>query len=65
MSRSHVLPGTTIGNMVEVYWEGDKKWYEGEITDVCEDDGTYQVLYELDSKTLWHKVEDYPCRFAC
>ena len=25
----------TIGDCVEVYWKGDKKWYEGRVTNWC------------------------------
>ena len=59
------LKDMNIGDCVEVYWKGDNVWYEGEILDVCETDQTYKVHYELDSQTLWHKCEEYPCRFAC
>ena len=54
-----------VGEIIEVYWEGEDKWYEGEITDIGLEDKTYEVFYQLDSERLWHTIEDYPCRYAC
>ena len=53
------------GEAIEVYWKGEKKWYEGEITGIDDTDKTYEVLYHSDSAKLWHKLEDYPARYAC
>lgn len=41
-----------IGDIVEVYWKGDDKWYEGVITDVDAVDKQFEVLYRSDSKKL-------------
>ena len=54
------LEEMNIGEMVEVFWKGEDKWFEGEITDVCLEDKTFQVIYQLDSECLWHSVDDYP-----
>ena len=54
-----------LGDMVEVFWKGENKWFEGEITDVCLEDKTFQVIYQVDSECLWHSVDDYPCRQSC
>ena len=51
-----------IGDIVEVYWKGDDKWYEGVITDVDAVDKQFEVLYRSDSKKLWHNDTDYPVR---
>ena len=59
------LEEMNIGEMVEVFWKGEDKWFEGEITDVCLEDKTFQVIYQLDSECLWHSVDDYPCRQSC
>ena len=39
----------SVGEVVEVYWRGEKTWYEGEVTEVDLDDSTYQVYYKEDS----------------
>jgi len=54
----------TIDQWVEVYWKGEKRWFVGQVTDVCSDDKTYEVYYDLDSECLWHKIEDYPVRLS-
>ena len=54
----------TVGEIIEVYWKGEKEWYEGEVTGVDLNDGTYEVLYKTDSSRLWHTVADYPCRYG-
>jgi len=48
-----------IGDLVEVYWHGEKKWFEGEITD-CDRDSeeSIEVHYKDDVK-LWHSEKDY------
>ena len=52
------------GDLVEVYWRGDNKWYPGEVSGIDLDDKTFQIDY-LDGKKLWHSTEFYKCRFAC
>ena len=39
-----------LGDIVEVYWEGEKRWFEGVITDVDAVDRTFEVLYKSDSE---------------
>ena len=54
-----------VGKMVEVYWKGDDKWYEGEVTDIGREDKTFEIFYCLDEECLWHAFEDYPLRLSC
>ena len=51
-----------IGDIVEVYWEGEHEWFEGEIKDVDSDDEQFEVCYKSDDQTLWHNHVDYPVR---
>ena len=39
-----------LGDIVEVYWQGEKTWFEGVITDVDSVDRTFEVLYKSDSE---------------
>lgn len=43
----------SLGDIIEVYWVDEKKWYEGEVIDTRED-GEYKVSYVSDGKKLWH-----------
>ena len=54
-----------VGECVEVHWTTEKKWYEGEVTNIDETDRTFEVVYESDGKKLWHPVDDFPIRHAC
>ena len=54
-----------VGEIVEVFWEGENQWYEGEIVDVCLEDNTFQILYRVDSQCIWHSTHDYPVRMSC
>ena len=38
------------GDTVEVYWEGDKAWYTGEVVE--SDDDSFDVKYDLDGAIL-------------
>ena len=50
-----------IGDIVEVYWSGEKEWYEGEVTGI--DDKLVEVHYKSDNQKLWHPPDNYPmCR---
>ena len=51
-----------LGDIVEVYWEGENKWYEGAITDVDAVERQFEVLYKSDSTKFWHNAKDYPVR---
>ena len=55
----------SVGECVQVYWKGERKWYEGEIKDIDNNDRTFEVYYPSDGKQLWHDEADYPLRFAC
>ena len=35
----------TVGDCLEVYWEGEGKWFEGEVAQVDMEDKTFQILY--------------------
>ena len=39
-----------IGDIVEVYWEGENKWFEGHITNVDAVDRLFEVFYKIDSE---------------
>ena len=54
-----------VGDCLEVYWEGEDSWFEGEVMAVDMDDRTFRVHYHSDGKKIWHKDEDFKCRFAC
>ena len=51
------------GDIVEVYWEGEHEWFEGEVTGICMDDRQFEVSY-TDGAKLWHKVDEYPVRLG-
>ena len=53
-----------LADIVEVYWEGENKWFEGTITDVDAVDRQFEVFYKSDSKKLWHEAKYYPVRTA-
>ena len=40
------------GEIVEVFWMGEGKWFEGEVIAVKR--GMYRVHYKADSEKLWH-----------
>ena len=41
----------SLGDIVEVYWVGDKKWFEGEVTDV---EGNLFEVHYTDGEKLRH-----------
>ena len=41
-----------LGDIVEVYWVGEGKWFEGEVIQVKK--GMYRVFYKFDSEKMWH-----------
>ena len=45
-----------LGDAVEVFWEGDKVWYKGEVVE--SDDDSFQVHYQMDGNTLVHSRTD-------
>ena len=53
-----------VGDCVEVWWKGDKCWYEGRITAVDLDSKQFDVFYFLDSKQLTHNEGEYRVRMA-
>lgn len=53
-----------VGEIVEVFWEGENSWFEGEVKDINEEDREFEVYYPGDGETLWHKPEWYPVRFC-
>lgn len=59
------LQDMRVDECVEVYWKGDRKWYEGRITMVDLDEKQFEVEYFLDNKTLLHNESDYKVRMAC
>ena len=59
------LEEMNVGDMVEVYWKGDRVWYEGEITNVDLGTKQFEINYFLDNKTLTHNDADYKVRMSC
>ena len=53
-----------VGECVEVYWEGEHSWFEGEVKDISVEDGEFEIYYPGDGETLWHKTEWYPVRYC-
>ena len=53
-----------VGDCVEVWWQGDKKWYEGRITGVDLDLAQFDVEYFEDDKELTHNDSEYKVRMA-
>lgn len=49
-----------VGDKVEVYWHGERKWFAGVVTG-C-DGGLVEVYYNLDKHKLWHSEDDYKIR---
>ena len=41
-----------LGDIVEVFWVGEGKWFEGEVIGVKK--GLYRVFYKFDSEKHWH-----------
>ena len=54
----------TMGEIVEVYWEGEHAWYEGEVKDINVELREFEIYYPGDGETLWHKPEWYPVRYC-
>ena len=54
-----------INDCVEVYWKGDRKWYEGRILMVDMENEQFEVEYFLDDEILVHNVADYKVRMTC
>ena len=52
-----------LGDIVEVYWSGNKEWYEGEVTSVDKEDNTVEVHYKVDGNILWHSEDVYRIRY--
>ena len=53
-----------VGDIVEVYWKGMKKWYEGEVTDKDNKDGTVEIHYKGDNQKLYHSLDNYRMRLS-
>ena len=54
-----------VGECVEVYWQGEDTWYEGEVIDLDKEGKQFQVFYRQDSQKWWHDSDDYPLRLSC
>ena len=52
-----------VGEIVEVWWEGEKQWFEGEITSLENRRKMFEVFYPCDGKKLLHRSSDYPVRY--
>ena len=53
-----------VGDIVEVYWEGEHEWYEGECTNVDLREHQFEIVYVSDGVRLWHNAQDYPVRYS-
>ena len=53
-----------VGEIVEVFWEGESQWFEGEVMNISVEERQYEVFYRSDSTQLWHQEEHYPVRMC-
>ena len=53
-----------VGEIVEVFWEGENTWFEGEVTNVDLEDRHFEILYSSDGVRLYHREQDYPVRYS-
>ena len=51
-----------VSDIVEVYWKGEGKWYEGEVTGLDTDSDLFEIHYKSDNQKLWHSLDDYKVR---
>ena len=68
-SESAEAPGALLsfsdlkgGEMVEVWWQGEKQWYLGKITGIEQEGEMFEIHYSLDDQRLWHYAADYSVR---
>ena len=54
----------SVGDFVEVWWQGDRKWYEGRVTGVDMDEKQFEVEYFDDGKVLTHNDSEYKVRMT-
>lgn len=59
------IDNMNVNDCVEVYWKGDREWYEGRITAINLDEKQFEVEYFMDGKTLVHNEAEYKVRLAC
>ena len=59
------LEDMEVGETVEVYWKGDKLWYEGRVVAVDLKEKQFEVFYFLDETQLVHNEADYTVRTTC
>lgn len=50
------------GDLVEVYWSGDKKWFKGRVTGISRSERQFEVYYPVDQRQLWHNCSEYAIR---
>lgn len=48
--------------LVEVYWVGEKKWFEGRVTGISLSESQFEIYYPEDKEKLWHKASEYSIR---
>ena len=58
------LERMVVGDCVEVWWKGDRKWYEGRITEVDMEEKQFEVEYFDDGKVLTHNDSEYKVRMT-
>ena len=45
-----------VGDIVEVYWEGEHEWYEGECTNVDLREHQFEMVYSSDGVRCWRRL---------
>jgi len=53
------------GDRIEVYWVGEKKWFEGTVTGISRTEGQFEIYYPEDKQQLWHNASEYSIRRPC
>ena len=63
INTPHTFTTVSNGDTVEVFWESEDTWFEGEVVDVDSSDGTFLVHYYEDNEEVWH-VPSMPFRLV-
>ena len=59
--------GAPVGEWIEVWWTGELKWFEAQVLIVNTTEGgkvQHQVYYPVDTKTLWHHLQEERWRLS-
>ncbi len=52
--------GLIVGANVQHWWDGDKVWFAGRVTQFNESSGEHLIKYDEDDTELWMKIVDEP-----